>query len=58
MKLNPEAVETVLCGSITSENDLYDILYTYVRNVSFIDRSLPQLADEKAHQHYLLKTAL
>ena len=58
LKLNPNEVETVLCGSITSESDLYDILYTYVRNVSFIDRSLPQLADEKAHQHYLLKTAL
>jgi len=58
LKLNPDEVDTVLCGSITSENDLYDILYTYVRNVSFMDRSLPQLADEKAHQHYLLKTAL
>lgn len=58
LKLNPNEVETVLCGSITSESDLYDILYTYVRNVSFMDRSLPQLADEQAHQHYLLKTAL
>lgn len=58
LKLNPDRVDTVLCGNITTESELYDILYTYVRNVSFINHSLPQLADEKAHQHYLLKTAL
>ncbi len=35
LKLNPDTVETVLCGSITKEDTLYEIIYRYIRNVAF-----------------------
>ncbi|NQX85110.1 MAG: DUF3822 family protein [Flavobacteriaceae bacterium] len=35
LELNPEVFEAILLGFITAEDELYDILYTYVRHVSF-----------------------
>jgi len=58
LDLNPDSVETVVCGNITLESELYEILYTYVRNVSFLDWNRRQLAQEASHQHVLLKSVL
>ena len=58
LKLNPDTVQTILCGDISLESDLYEVLYTYIRDVSFMEHSLPKLANEQTHQHFLLKTTL
>jgi hypothetical protein len=58
LKLNPDIVETVLCGDISTESELYEILYTYIRHVSFLEHSLPKITTEPSHQHFLLKTTL
>ncbi len=58
LQLNPDTVETVVCGDIFPESELHDILYTYIRHISFIEHGLPNIANEPAHQHFLLKTTL
>ena len=37
LKLNPEKFELMLLGTIEKEDELYDIAYKYVRNVSLIE---------------------
>lgn len=39
LNLNPENTEVVLIGEIEKKSAYYDILYKYVRNVSFIKRN-------------------
>ncbi|WP_452222810.1 DUF3822 family protein [Lacinutrix chionoecetis] len=39
LSLNPESIETVLLGAITKNDALYNILYKYVRHVSFIQQN-------------------
>jgi hypothetical protein len=39
LNLNPENTEVVLMGEIEKKSAYYDILYKYVRNVSFIKRN-------------------
>jgi hypothetical protein len=56
LDLNPDAIETVVCGNIGLDSPLYEILYAYVRNVSFAEASGPQLAGEQSHEHYVLKS--
>ena len=58
LKLNPETVTAILCGDISEESEIYHILYTYVREVNFLEHSLPILADEQTQQHFLLKSTL
>lgn len=61
MKMNPDTVETILMGNISEEDTLYQLLYTYVRNVSFFkDMSLKRrLAEREAtHDNVLLKISL
>ena len=38
--LNPNEVETLVSGTIDMESPLYDILYTYIRNVYFQENDL------------------
>jgi len=37
LKLNPEKFELVLLGNIEKDDELYNIAYTYVRNVSLLE---------------------
>ncbi|MDD7885681.1 DUF3822 family protein [Flavivirga sp. 57AJ16] len=39
LKLNPETLNLVLIGTIHKEDDLYQIAYKYIRNVSFGNRN-------------------
>ena len=39
LKLNPETTDLVLMGELEKNTALYDIIYKYVRNVSFIKRN-------------------
>ncbi|NND62921.1 MAG: DUF3822 family protein [Flavobacteriaceae bacterium] len=55
LKLNPDKVETILCGAIHAHDPLYEILFTYVRNIDFIDGPQKQFMEEEFHEHFLLK---
>ena len=59
LQLNPETVETVLMGSIIENDDLYQILYKYVRNVLFWEHEAlaKRLLLEQPHEQPLLKIA-
>ena len=37
LKLNPDEIHTVLSGSIDLDSNLYELIYTYVRNVELIE---------------------
>jgi len=39
LKLNPETADTVLIGEIDKSSPEYAMLYTYIRNLRFIDRN-------------------
>ncbi len=56
--LNPETAETIVCGDITMEDSNYEMLYTYVRNVSFMSHSFPKIAEEATHEQLVLKANL
>ncbi len=58
LQLNPDSIETLVCGNISLESPLYEILYRYVRNVSFAKHSQPKLENEAAHEHYILKSMM
>jgi len=58
LRLNPDSIPVILCGDIHSKSDLYEILYAYVRNVSFLENSFPAFASEESQEHYLLKSML
>ena len=58
LQLNPDKVETFLCGDITKNSPLYKILYTYIRNVSFYEKKLPSINTEENQEHFLLKVSL
>ena len=38
LKLNPDEIHTVFSGSIDLDSKLYELIYTYVRNVELIDQ--------------------
>lgn len=54
--LNPNEVETQVSGIIKMDSPLYDILYTYVRNVYFQENDLLQWEGVQSHQELVLKT--
>lgn len=63
LQLNPETAQIQLSGSITEGDDLYQILYTYVRHVDFIKPTynfiLPETLQENVtQQHYLILSSL
>jgi len=39
LKLNNEELQMYLCGKISETDDLYHYLYTYVKNIEFLDTS-------------------
>lgn len=39
LKLNPEIIDLVLLGEINKSSNYYEILFNYIRNISFIERN-------------------
>jgi hypothetical protein len=63
LKLNPETVELILSGKIDKSDALYEIIYRYIRQVSFIGRNdnflYSYLLNEvKPHKHFILINSL
>ena len=63
LKLNPESVELLLSGKIDKSDALYEIIYRYIRQVSFLERndnlSYSYVLDEvKPHAHFILFNSL
>jgi len=59
LKLNAETTHIQLSGNIIIGDDLYVILYTYVRHVTFIEKALDFVIAEEidrrySHQHFLI----
>lgn len=40
LSLNPENVQLIMMGEIEKRSPVFEMIYTYVRNVSFIDRNV------------------
>ncbi|WP_290699257.1 DUF3822 family protein [Lacinutrix sp.] len=59
LNLNPEVIETVLLGAISKDDALYNILYKYIRHISFGSRkdnfSITKETINK-HSHFTLLT--
>ncbi|MAY22237.1 MAG: hypothetical protein CMC74_05610 [Flavobacteriaceae bacterium] len=58
LQLNPDSHEILLCGEITTENDLYKLLYTYIRNIVFADKNAMAFNEEPNHFHLPLKLTM
>lgn len=58
LKLNPDTIETIVFGAISETDDIFKVLYTYIRNVHFMEVNLPEISEVKNHEQYLLKTTL
>lgn len=55
LELDPETIETVLMGAIDKEHELFEVIYTYIRNVSFLEYEKIQVPNKETHQSLLLK---
>ncbi|MCF6170894.1 MAG: DUF3822 family protein [Bacteroidales bacterium] len=63
LDLNPETVKLVLLGNIAKGDVVYEIIYRYIRHISFVGRndnfSYSYVLDEvKAHEHFVLFNGL
>lgn len=58
LQLNPDEIETVLCGEVQMNSELYEILFTYVRNVTFYEENLGEFPETEAHEQLILKSSL
>lgn len=59
LELNPESVSLQLLGNIDKGDEIYEIIYCYIRNIDFVQRndtfSYSYVLDEiKAHEHFIL----
>ncbi len=59
LNLNPEEFKLVFLGSITKDNEFYNIAYKYIRNISFGSLSqkskfAPNITPFEPHQHFVL----
>jgi len=58
LELNPEEFPLVLLGNISEDNSLYDIAFTYIRNVSILKpENLPKVdtdTDPDIHKNFIL----
>ena len=58
LRLNPDTIPLILSGTIEKEDSNYEILYAYIRNISFIEDTTSnsnQSTTEVYHKNYLLK---
>ena len=58
LKLNPDSVTTYICGDISKSDENFEVLYTYIRNISFVDHDFPNIGEQENHYQYILKTQL
>lgn len=61
LNLNPENLPVQLFGEIKKGDDNYNIAYTYIRNLEFLDPILynkKSLEQGQPHNHFILKNAL
>lgn len=61
LNLNPENLPVILCGEIEKEDENFQIAYTYIRNLEFLDSnlsSMKSLNNDLPHNHFILKNAL
>ncbi len=58
LELNPDEVKVTLLGMISETDPLYEIAYTYIRHLEFIDdnSALPGLPEVQSHEKLLLKS--
>jgi len=57
LKMDPEEFILVLLGDIKKESELYNLLYTYIRNISFLENSnslLESSAEFSNHSNFIL----
>jgi len=57
LDINPDSAKVVMMGQIKEEDALYEIAYTYIRNIEFLPESILQhrLEGTLVHEHPLLK---
>lgn len=63
LNLNPEDVNVVLMGEIQKGMEIYEMIYQYIRNYSFIERNQNFaysyiLDDSKPHVNYILQNSV
>jgi len=61
LKLNPEVLPVFLCGDIDKSDSNYEILYTYVRNLAFLEDPFSintKETPEESHKKFLIKNIL
>ncbi len=58
LKMNPDSVDVILCGDIRKNDEKFDFLYTYIRNISFVSHDFPRIGEEENHEKYILKSQL
>ena len=58
LELNPDSVKVTLLGLVSEDDPLYEIAYTYIRNIEFLSDSNEELfiADSLSHEQVLLKS--
>ncbi|MBX2828198.1 MAG: DUF3822 family protein [Flavobacteriaceae bacterium] len=56
LKLNPDSINTSVCGAIVKSDEKFEFLYTYIRNISFVSRDFATFGEEENHEKYVLKT--
>ena len=57
LKINPDTVPVFLCGNIEKDDAYYEILYTYIRTIQFVDNN-SALTLETSHKNSLINNAL
>ena len=63
LELDPEEFELILLGNITKNSDYYNIAYTYIKNISFLETSFGFVFDvnteiPKGYKFFTLFTSL
>ena len=58
LSLNPDTIPVFLSGGIEKDDANFEILYTYVRDISFVEDSSSNnsgIVSDKYHRHFLIK---
>lgn len=55
LHLNPDQVEVKLSGTIDDSSPLYNLLYKYIRNISFMEETTFYVENEENHKNFVLK---
>ena len=57
LELSPEETNISIMGAINEQSELYEILYTYIRNISFFNYKKPIFNDKNEidkHSNFIL----